>query len=134
MPLEMTIELPGGKRVDATVRDQVIHTDQSVKNGGGGAAPEPYTLFLASIGTCAGVYVQAFCDKRNIPTEGIRIVQTMEWAKNKGPLTQIGLRIELPPTFPERYRAAVVRAADQCAVKKTIAHPPEFTIEASVAG
>lgn len=134
MGLEMTIEFPGNKRVDATVRDQVIRTDQSVKNGGDGAAPEPYTLFLASIGTCAGVYVQAFCRKRNIPTDGIRIVQTMEWADEKGPLTRIGLEIQLPPEFPERYRAAVIRAVDLCSVKKTIANPPEFVVETSMVG
>ncbi len=133
MSLEMTIDFPGNMRVDATVGDTVVHTDQSVKVGGDGSAPEPYLLFLASIGTCAGVYVRAFCAKRNIPTDGIRIVQRMDWADGGGPLARIDLDIQVPPGFPDRYHRALARAADQCAVKKTIAAPPEILTRTTVA-
>ena len=132
MGAQMTITFGDNKRVDAQAKDLVIRTDQAVKSGGDGAAPEPYTLFLASIGTCAGVYVRAFCAKRDIPTDGIRIVQTMEWAPNKGPLSRVELEIQVPPEFPERYHKALVRAADQCAVKKTIAAPPAFDVHTAV--
>lgn len=132
MGLQMTVEFGENRRVDARVGDLVIHTDQSVKSGGDGSAPEPYTLFLASIGTCAGVYVQAFCRKRDIPTEGIRITQSMEWAVRGGPLTRVELDIQVPPEFPERYHKALIRAADQCAVRRTIAAPPAFHVSTSV--
>jgi hypothetical protein len=36
-----------------------------------------------------------------------------------GPFT-VQLDIELPTDFPEQYRAAVIRAAEQCAVKKLL--------------
>ncbi|MFN2174075.1 MAG: hypothetical protein ACK2UF_21845, partial [Candidatus Promineifilaceae bacterium] len=36
--------------------------------------------------------------------------------------------IQLPPEFPEKYKAAVIRAADQCAVKKHFEYPPQFEV------
>jgi ribosomal protein S12 methylthiotransferase accessory factor len=41
---------------------------------------------------------------------------------------KIDLEILVPPTFPEKYRASLVRSAELCAVKKHLENPPEFTI------
>jgi ribosomal protein S12 methylthiotransferase accessory factor len=38
----------------------------------------------------------------------------------------VQIEIELPESFPERYREAVVRAAAQCSVKKHLASPPQI--------
>jgi hypothetical protein len=72
---EMIVSFPGGKRVDASFEGFTVETDQSEKNGGAGAAPEPFELFLASLATCAGIYVLSFCQNRNIPTDGVRLMQ-----------------------------------------------------------
>ncbi len=40
------------------------------------------------------------------------------------------LRLTLPKDFPEKYRAAIVRAMDQCTVKRHLHNPPEIRIEA----
>jgi ribosomal protein S12 methylthiotransferase accessory factor len=127
--MDMTITFPGGKRVDAQVGGHVIRTDQSPSAGGAGSAPEPFTHFLASIGTCAGIYVLGFCQARGIPSEGIRLLQRVEYDPVKKRLATVHLDIELPADFPEKYREAVRRAADYCAVKKTILDPPSFEIE-----
>lgn len=134
MGLEMTIDFPGGKRVDAHVHSKVIHTDQSRESGGDESAPEPYAYFLASIGTCAGIYVLGFCRSRDLPTEGIRLVQRMEWDAKGFKLEKVEIDIEVPPEFPEKYRKALVRAADMCAVKRALFDPPEFLIETKVTG
>jgi ribosomal protein S12 methylthiotransferase accessory factor len=34
----------------------------------------------------------------------------------------------VPPDFPEKYHKALIRAADQCAVKKHFETPPTFEI------
>ena len=44
-------------------------------------------------------------------------------------MARIALRVEVPEDFPDRYRQAVVRAADQCSVKKTLSDPPQITTE-----
>ena len=131
--MEMTITFPGGARVDAHTGDHVIHTDQPPRAGGDGSAPAPFTLFLASIGTCAGIYVLGFCTQRGLPTEGIRIVQRMGADPQTGLVDKIHLEIVVPPEFPEKYRDALVRAASQCAVKKHLEHPPAFEVTTKVA-
>jgi ribosomal protein S12 methylthiotransferase accessory factor len=129
---EVLISFPGGKRVDAAFRTEVVSTDQPVDAGGEASAPAPFTLFLASIGTCAGIYVLGFCQSRNLPTEGIQIRQRMAFDPETRVLSGVELDIEVPPTFPEKYREALVRVADQCAVKKAIQAQPEFVVRTVV--
>lgn len=129
---EMKIYFPGGKRVYAEYGGFTIETDQPVRGGGDGSAPAPFDLFLASIGTCAGIYVLGFCRQRGLPADGIRIVQRPERDPRTGLVGRIGLDIEVPPEFPAKYRDALVRAADQCAVKKHLEHPPAFDVKTVV--
>lgn len=130
--MEMVIDFPGGKRVDARFRSHHLKTDQPAHSGGTDSAPSPFEIFLASIGTCAGIYVLGFCHQRNIPTDGIKLVQRMEVDHETGMTTKVYLDIQLPPDFPEKYKEAVIRSADQCAVKKHLAHPPAFEISAKI--
>ena len=127
----MEITLDGGKVITAHINGKTIRTDQSVRNGGSGSAPEPFELFLASIGTCAGIYVKSFCDQRNIPADGIRIIQTMEFDSEKRVPSGFRLDIKLPSGFPEKYRTAVINAAELCLVKKTINYSPSFEVVTS---
>jgi ribosomal protein S12 methylthiotransferase accessory factor len=130
---EIVVTLPGGRRVDAQVGPHVVRTDQPRSNGGEDTAPSPFQLFLASLGTCAGIFVQGFCASRQLSSEGIRIVERAETDPETGVLRAVSLRIEVPPSFPEKYRAALVRVADQCSVKRAIQAQPEFQVETVVA-
>ena len=127
----MEIFFNGGKVVTAKLDNHIIITDQPLDNGGGNTAPAPFDLYLASIGTCAGIYVKSFCDRRNIPTDGIKIIQNIEYDPVKRLPSRISLDIKVPADFPEKYKEAVINAAGLCAVKKSIADPPTFEIIAS---
>ncbi|MFN2222904.1 MAG: OsmC family protein [Candidatus Promineifilaceae bacterium] len=129
--MDMIIDFPGGARVDAHFGPYTVKTDQPPFGGGQGSAPTPFATFLSSIGTCAGIYVLGFCQQRGIPTDGIRIVQSLQANPRNGMVGKVLLDIQLPPEFPEKYRSAVIRAADQCAVKKHFEYPPEFEINTS---
>ncbi len=130
--MEMMITFPGGARVDAQVGSFTIPTDQPPHAGGEGSAPAPFALFLASIGTCAGIYVLGFCRQRGLPVEGIQISQRMQADPRTGMVAGIELDIQVPPTFPEKYHDALVRAASQCAVKKHLETPPRFQVRTVV--
>jgi ribosomal protein S12 methylthiotransferase accessory factor len=88
----------------------------------------PFEVFLASIGTCAGIYILGFCRQRGIPTEGIRILQHNNFNPMTGMVEKVGLEIQVPPTFPKQYHEALIRSADLCKVKKTLENPPKFEI------
>ena len=129
--MEMLIDFPGGARVDAHFSQFTLKTDQPPQGGGDSSAPTPFATFLASLGTCAGIYVLGFCRQRGIPTDGIRLLQRMETNPLTGLVSRITLDIQLPPGFPEKYREAVIRSAEQCAVKKHFEHPPAIEVSAS---
>jgi ribosomal protein S12 methylthiotransferase accessory factor len=125
--MEMIIDFPGGSRVDAHFRGHDLPTDQPLQGGGQDAAPMPFELFLASIGTCAGIYILGFCRQRGIPTEGIRVIQRNNFNANSM-VDKINLEIQVPPTFPKQYYDALIRSADLCKVKKSLENPPKFEI------
>ncbi|MBM4157497.1 MAG: osmotically inducible protein C [Ignavibacteria bacterium] len=131
--MNMEIYFEGKKKVIANYNGLIINTDQPLKSGGDGSAPAPFDLFLASIGTCAGIYIKSFCDKRNIPTDDIRIIQSMNYNSNLGLIDKIDLEIKLPADFPEKYKDALINAADLCAVKKHLKNPPEINVTTLVA-
>jgi putative redox protein len=126
--MEMMIDFPGGAKVDAHFGGFTVHTDQPPMGGGEGSAPTPFAVFLASLGTCAGIYVLGFCKQRGLPTEGIRIIQRMYNDPFSGQVGKIELEIQVPSSFPEKYRPSLVRSAELCAVKKHFENPPQFNI------
>jgi ribosomal protein S12 methylthiotransferase accessory factor len=137
--MEFVIDFPGGARVDAHFGPYTVQTDQPPAGGGQGLAPTPFSLFLASLGTCAGIYVLGFCQQRNLPVDGLRIIQRSQRDPATGMVSKIEIEIQAPPTFPEKYLPSLVRSAELCAVKKHMERPPQFevftrTVEAAGAG
>jgi putative redox protein len=125
---DIEITFPGGKRVDAQVGAYVVHTDQPVEGGGEGTAISPFDLFLASLGTCAGLYVLAFCQARGLSTDGLALHQRVEVDPATKLPRHIRIEVALPSSFPDKYRTAVLRAAEGCKVKKTIAAGPSVEV------
>lgn len=126
----MEIRFPGNLQVDAVQNGFSIRTDQPVGLGGGGSAPSPFDLFLASIGTCAGFYALRFCQQRNLPTDGLALSLSTERDPSGKRVMKIRIEIALPTGFAEKYREAILRAVDQCTVKRHLVEPPEFEVVA----
>jgi putative redox protein len=130
--MKMDITFPGGAGVDAHFRGFTVRTDQPVEAGGLASAPEPFNLFLTSLGTCAGYYAVRFLQSRDLGTEGLKMtLEPIRDPQNRR-LTTIRLDVELPEGFPERYAKAIVRAMEQCAVKKVMDDPPVFEVRAGI--
>lgn len=126
--MEMIIDFPGGQRVDAHFKGFMVPTDQPPA----ASAPTPFDLFLASIGTCAGIYVLGFCQQRGLSTNGIQIVQRTHTDAATGMVAEIDIEIHVPPSFPAKYYESLVRSAELCKVKKHLEHPPTFNVRTRV--
>lgn len=122
--MEMIIDFPGGARVDASFGPFKIQTDQPPV----ASAPTPFATFLASIGTCAGIYVLGFCQQRGIPTENIKLIQRVHRDNQNGMVGKIELEIQVPDGFPQKYLPSLIRSAELCAVKKHLEQPPQFEV------
>lgn len=124
----MEITFPGGVRVNAQHKGFEIATDQPEQNGGENSAPSPFDLFLVSLGTCAGFFALRFCQQRDLPTEGMRLSLAAEHNPETKRLDRVEITLNLPDGFPAKYRPAILRATDQCAVKKALDDPPEIEL------
>ncbi|MBD3279045.1 MAG: osmotically inducible protein OsmC [Candidatus Aegiribacteria sp.] len=131
--MEMEIVFGEGKRVNARFGDFEIKTDQSVRGGGDASAPEPFDLFFASLGTCAGIYVLSFCQHHDLPSEGIKLVQkAVRNSETKLYETNI-IEIQVPESFPKKYHKALVRSAKLCTVKRHVEKAlPRFEVTLEV--
>lgn len=129
--MEMDICFPEGQKVNANFDDFEIKTDQSVYSGGTGEAPDPFSLFLSSIGTCTGIYVLRFCQKRNIPTDSLRLVLKTKENEKTGLVEKIDITIHAGEEFPEKYKNAVLKVASLCSVKKHLENPPSIELNFS---
>ena len=127
--MEIRISFPGGKRVDAHFDGLSVATDQPGDAGGTPSAVAPFDLFLASLGTCAGFYVLAFCHARALPTEGLALVERVTSDPFTHLPTRVDIEVVLPADFPEAYRAGVRRAAEHCKVKKVLESPPVVSVQ-----
>jgi putative redox protein len=124
----MDITFPGGVAVDARFDGFSVRTDQPVPQGGESSAPTPFDLFLASLGTCAGFFALRFCRERGLATEGLRLTLETERDAERHRLSKVKIAIHLPAGFPGKYRQAIIRAAKQCSVTRTVLDPPEFEV------
>jgi putative redox protein len=128
--MDILIDFPGGNRVDAHFGPFNVQTDQPPDS----SAPSPFHVFLSSIGTCAGFYVLRFCRQRELPTDGISVLERITTNPTTKLVEKIDLEIRVPASFPEKYHDALVNSADLCAVKKALENPPQFHTYTSVFG
>jgi putative redox protein len=125
--VNIAVSFPGGVAVEAGVKGHTVRTDQPAPFGAD-SAPAPFDLFIASIATCMGFYALRFCQERGISTEGLGLsLETVRDVEKKR-LGAIEVALTLPRGFPEKYKGAIGRAVDQCAVKKHMVEPPAFTL------
>jgi putative redox protein len=122
------VTFPGGKRIDARVGDFIIQSDQPAKYGGSSSAPAPFDLFLASIATCAGIFAWNFCEMRQLSTEGLALSMECVDDTQKKMIGEIRFHLALPEGFPEKYRQGIIRAMEQCAVKRHMQQSPQFSV------
>jgi len=132
METKFEITFADNKKVDAHFRGFTVNSDQSLSGGGENTAPSPFELFLASIGMCAGFYVVSFCQSRSISTDNIKMTQTVIRNDTTHKVERINIDINLPLDFPEKYKDAVIKAAQSCSVKKFLDAPPEIKIAVKV--
>jgi putative redox protein len=130
METKFDITFSGNKKIDAHFRGFTINSDQPLSDSGDNTAPSPFELFLASIGMCAGFYIVSFCQSRSIPTDNISMTQTVVRDDKTHRVEKVMIDINIPPDFPEKYKDAVIKAAQSCSVKKFLDAPPEIQIVA----
>ncbi|WP_421134021.1 OsmC family protein [Alteromonas sp. A079] len=127
--MKIDIALLDGQKLQANFGKHQIISDQSVSAGGDAAYPEPFDYFLASMPLCAAFYIRKFCEARDISTDGISLSQEHSTVGEDKYRKAFSINVSLPEDFPEKYKKALLAAANSCTVKKVIQAMPEFSIQ-----
>jgi ribosomal protein S12 methylthiotransferase accessory factor len=127
--MEIQISYLGKQKINANFDGFNIVADQPVASNGDNSAPSPFDYFLASTALCAGYFVKAYCDARNLSVEGIKIsqVNSKKDPENKYKQT-FEINIQLPETFSQKDKDGILRSVEGCSVKKAIQQMPEFVV------
>jgi uncharacterized OsmC-like protein len=125
----ITVTWDGGVRFTADVRGHTVSVDQPPQAGGADTAPMPLELLPTSLGTCVALFVQQFLVTRGLDATGLTVVVTAAGATNPHRLGRFDVEVRIPGGVPEKYREAVVRAAETCTVHHTLTHAPEIRVE-----
>ena len=126
---EIKIEFGEGKKLSAVNDDFRIDADMPVNEGGEGSAPDPMQLFLASLGTCAAHYTRKFCETRSLSLEGLELKLRYQYNDEGTQISKFTYELTIPENFPEKYKAALLRALDLCPIKKLLLNPPSYQLE-----
>lgn len=119
----------GGKKFSAQVRSHSIITDQPERFGGENAGVSPLELLDVSLGSCVALYIQQFCESRDIATEGLRVEVSHTGASNPGRIGAFAVRVVLPGEIPERYSEMLERVAASCPAHHTLAMGAQVSFE-----
>lgn len=125
---EINVTFPGGKQTQTEINGHHVLSDQPESSGGHNEAPSPFDLFLVSIASCAGYYAMEFCKGRSIPVDDLKVSCSTQYDPERRLIRKIDIRVQTPPEFPPKYAAAILKAVDQCAVKRHLVDPPEIAV------
>jgi len=124
----ITVTWDGGVRFTADVRGHKVAVDQPQRGGGEDSAPMPLELLPTSLGTCVALYVQQFLVTRGLDATGLTVEVGSIGAPNPNRIGRFEVGVKIPGGIPEKYRDAVKRAAEGCAVHHTLTHTPEIAV------
>ncbi|HLX10973.1 MAG TPA: alpha/beta fold hydrolase [Thermoanaerobaculia bacterium] len=126
------VEVTGGApalRQEVRVGGHRLVADEPVADGGADAGPTPYGLLLAALGTCTGMTLRLYADRKGMPLTGTRVrlrhsrdhrVDCEQCAESGARIERIDRQLELLGPLSEEQRARLLAIADRCPVHRTL--------------
>jgi putative redox protein len=127
--MTLHVAFHSGTRYDITSGHHKVVTDQPTADGGQDAGMSPVELFVGSLASCVGYFVGRFCERHNIPGEGLAVDAEWEMAENPHRVGQITLAIHLPHRLTPDQKERLLKVAHGCTVHQTVAVAPTVAIQ-----
>lgn len=124
----MKITFEGNKKVKVRVKNFDVWTDQPEEQGGDASAPTPIDLFLASLGSCSGVFVLNFLKQHALP-ENVYLTLDPVWNISDYVIDKVKVIIHVPEDFAQKYENALIEVAKRCLVARHVKIKHEISLE-----
>ena len=131
----MNVRVDGGRQryvQNITVGSHALLADEPEDAGGADAGPNPYELLLAAVGTCAGITVQMYAERKQWPLEGVHVA--LSWARVHAEdcaecetevrmVDGIEMEVSFSGNLSEAQRRRLTEIANKCPVHRTLSSP-----------
>jgi putative redox protein len=126
--LQVTVQHTTGMQFIATARTHKITVDLPESYRGNDTGPNPIELFIASLGSCIGVYVVSYLKAQSLPTAGLSVDITWEEEKSPARVGHIDAKITLPDGITPEQSVMALKAAEQCKIHNTLENKPHVCV------
>lgn len=109
-----------------------LWADEPRPTGGQDEGMDPFSLLLASLGSCTAITLRMYADRKQWPLEGIGIELSMTEGRAEGK-ARIHKKITLTGALDAAQRARLMEIADRCPVHRLMENHPEITSELTAA-
>lgn len=125
----ITVTREEGLRFSIHIRDHVMTTDMSVKDGGEDGGPAPVEIMGASMGACLATLVQAYCDARGYTDGDVGVSLTIEMVDNPNRVGGFVADVELPKDVPEKDKEKLKKMCLRLPIPASLRAEPRVDIE-----
>ena len=125
---EVNVKYIGSMGFQVLASGHTFTIDLSKEKGGNDLGMNPPEVFMASLGSCIGVYIAKYCDAAKINSEGMDIFLDWSLSDDKTKIQRINVRIELPNADVGRRKDALLKVAGHCLIHNTIQNPPDISM------
>lgn len=96
--------------------------DESVDNGGTGAAFSPSEILASSLGSCTCITLRMYADHKQWPLERVvvKVTYGRDAARN---VSDMNREISLTGNLDDAQRERLMQIADQCPMHRTLSNP-----------
>jgi putative redox protein len=125
----ITVTREEGLRFSIHIRDHVMTTDMSVRDGGKDGGPAPVEIMGASMGACLATLVQAYCDARGYTDGDVAVSLTIEMVDNPNRVGGFVADVELPKDVPEKDKEKLKKMCLRLPIPASLRAEPRVDIE-----
>jgi putative redox protein len=125
---EVLVRYENGTRFAATCDGYTVSTGKGDDGDTGRDGMGPAQLFVASLGTCIGLYVTAYCKHHGIRCDGLTVELSREVAHAPSRTTKVTAKINLGAPVSPADAEAILQVAHRCHVHYSIEQGMEIAI------
>ncbi len=125
---QLRVDYRGGMRFEIKARSHIMTVDLPKEKGGEDSGMHPPEVFMASLGSCIGVYIARYCQNAKLDSEGMSVGLEWSLSDDKTKISDIEVHIALPKADIGKRKNVVLEVARHCLIHNTILGQPQIRI------